>query len=458
MAEDRWNGPFRLVGPSDLPPEDWDMIGAFYIPDERGTSPLDQSTPAGNANPWAAFADAPSQAPAYASDPWAAFPDVPSTRQQGNDWFATALPPLGSPLSAPTSFGETSRQSFGEIAPVSDPDVLSRFYASQAGANPDWSVTNSPPTGAFLSAPTSFTAMQQPVTDPQVLARFRAWQAANDPWTAFPDWPPAQAQFGDISPFAGSPDTPWSVPTSPLPRNAPWPLNEVSPMGALFSAPRSFGNFASQPAGDPWAAFPDWPFTLSEQSSYAADTANTAETSRGASALDSTLSSRLAEAQQELSNYFSKSITSLVRAPSDITRLGRDLADDPLDFLRRIGPTLAGLGIPELNVRSAARDIWTIPPTSRGRAFELVLGHNLPPNFPSIDIFNRGTGTATSIKSIDLRAATYQNRSALYSKLSGFINDLADFTETTYAGIKVSGITSRTLIIAVPKEIGRASC
>jgi hypothetical protein len=82
---------------------------------------------------------------------------------------------------------------------------------------------------------------------------------ASDPWAAFPDWPPAQAQFGDINPFAGSPDTPWSLPTSPLPSNAPWSVNELPPTGALFAAPKSFGQSAPQLAGDPWAAFPDWP-------------------------------------------------------------------------------------------------------------------------------------------------------------------------------------------------------
>jgi hypothetical protein len=82
---------------------------------------------------------------------------------------------------------------------------------------------------------------------------------ASDPWAAFPDWPPAQAQFGDINPFAGSPDTPWSLPTSPLPSNAPWSVNELPPTGALFAAPKSFGQAAPQLAGDPWAAFPDWP-------------------------------------------------------------------------------------------------------------------------------------------------------------------------------------------------------
>src|ERR1700722_4315282 len=55
------------------------MIGTFYIPDERATSPLDQSAPVGNANPSAAFPDTPSHfaAPGMSGDPWAEFPDWP---------------------------------------------------------------------------------------------------------------------------------------------------------------------------------------------------------------------------------------------------------------------------------------------------------------------------------------------------------------------------------------------
>lgn len=105
MAEDPWNRSFRLVGPSDLPPEDWDMIGAFYVPNERAPSPPAQSMPARN------------------PDPWAAFPNWPPTQM---------------------------------IESVKDPDALSRFYASQAGA-PDWSVTDLAPTDTLRTTPRSFS-------------------------------------------------------------------------------------------------------------------------------------------------------------------------------------------------------------------------------------------------------------------------------------------------------------
>jgi|GEM_PF-5583846 hypothetical protein len=106
-----------------------------------------------------------------------------------------------------------------------------------------------PPASAKGSSPLTVFSGNQPV-----LAN------TSDPWAVFPDWPPAQAQLGDINPFAGLPNTPWSFPTSPAPNNAPWSANEMPPMGALYAAPSLFGQAAPLPAGgDPWAAFPDWP-------------------------------------------------------------------------------------------------------------------------------------------------------------------------------------------------------
>jgi filamentous hemagglutinin len=49
-----------------------------------------------------------------------------------------------------------------------------------------------------------------------------------------------------------------------------------------------------------------------------------------------------------------------------------------------------------------------------------------------------------------LGAVTYQNASALYSKLSGYVNDLADFSGASYGGVSISEVASRTLTVAVP--------
>jgi hypothetical protein len=102
------------------------------------------------------------------------------------------------------------------------------------------------------------------------------------------------------------------------------------------------------------------------------------------------------------------------------------------------------------------RGVWDLPIANRGRELEQLFGHNLHPNYPTIDIWDEDTGAVTSIKSIDLEAPTYEVQgrynNALYSRLSKNINDLAEYQGGRYAGIPVPGdkITSRALTVIVP--------
>ncbi len=74
---------------------------------------------------------------------------------------------------------------------------------------------------------------------------------------------------------------------------------------------------------------------------------------------------------------------------------------------------------------AAAVSPWTLPALQRGQAIHRMLGANLPQNFPVIDRFVNGV--ATSIKTLELNAATYQNITTLTSKVQGYINTLANF-------------------------------
>lgn len=60
---------------------------------------------------------------------------------------------------------------------------------------------------------------------------------------------------------------------------------------------------------------------------------------------------------------------------------------------------------------------------------------------------------ATSSKSIDLTAATYQAPNALAGKLTGYVDDLAEFQGDTYDEVSVNaaGITGKVLELAVPE-------
>jgi hypothetical protein len=121
-------------------------------------------------------------------------------------------------------------------------------------------------------------------------------------------------------------------------------------------------------------------------------------------------------------------------------------------------PTLPS--IPPLDVppdgaeRSAVTDAWRLPPIRRGRELEPIFGHNLHPNNPTVDIWDRRSGTVTSLKSIDLGSSAYQESNALYNKFSGYVNDLTDFQGSWYGDIIIPGeeIKSRVLTVIVPGE------
>jgi len=79
-----------------------------------------------------------------------------------------------------------------------------------------------------------------------------------------------------------------------------------------------------------------------------------------------------------------------------------------------------------------------------------MLGANLPQNFPVIDRFVKGV--ATSIKTLDLNAATYQNIGALTSKVQGYINTLANFQGAHLGEFRITAdqISGRVLELVIP--------
>ena len=94
---------------------------------------------------------------------------------------------------------------------------------------------------------------------------------------------------------------------------------------------------------------------------------------------------------------------------------------------------------------------WKLGWAARGNYFNELLGGNLPHAFRVIYRFV--DGAATSIKSIDLNAATYQDAGRLMSTLSRYTNALAEYAGSELGGFRVRAedITSRTLSIAIPK-------
>ena len=101
--------------------------------------------------------------------------------------------------------------------------------------------------------------------------------------------------------------------------------------------------------------------------------------------------------------------------------------------------------------------IWDLGNQPRGLAIESLLGGNLRASFRVIDQFDYHTGTATSIKSINLNAPTYQNASSLTSTVNGYVDSVAGFNGADFGGVRIeqSDITAKQLNLAIP--VGSAS-
>lgn len=121
------------------------------------------------------------------------------------------------------------------------------------------------------------------------------------------------------------------------------------------------------------------------------------------------------------------------------------------DFLNAV--VLAGSG---LLAGGAAADepspIWKLGWAKRGQTINERFGDpTFPDNYPVIDKIPNGV--ATSVKSIDLNAATYQNDISLGNRLLQYIEDVRDFDGTRWGGLEIQAgmITGRAVQLIVPK-------
>ena len=75
----------------------------------------------------------------------------------------------------------------------------------------------------------------------------------------------------------------------------------------------------------------------------------------------------------------------------------------------------------------------------------------MPATFRTIDSFSNGI--ATSIKSIDLNAATYQDAARLTYRLNAYVDTIATYEGSALGAVEIvpSDISGRALSLAVPK-------
>jgi RHS repeat-associated protein len=104
----------------------------------------------------------------------------------------------------------------------------------------------------------------------------------------------------------------------------------------------------------------------------------------------------------------------------------------------------------------AGTSIWSASVHDRGVAIEESLGFNMSAqNFPVIDRWVQATGTATSIKSINLLDKTYRSGAGILSKLKRDINSLERFSGRTWKGqtVDAEDIKTRRLLVALPPVV-----
>ena len=95
---------------------------------------------------------------------------------------------------------------------------------------------------------------------------------------------------------------------------------------------------------------------------------------------------------------------------------------------------------------------WTYGWARRGQYFDQLLRDgSLPALFRTIDNFT--DGVATSIKSIDLNAATYQDAARLTYRLNQYVDDLGDYAGGRLLAtiVRLPDISDRVLNLVVPK-------
>jgi hypothetical protein len=138
--------------------------------------------------------------------------------------------------------------------------------------------------------------------------------------------------------------------------------------------------------------------------------------------------------------------------PNEALFADRDRPPDRLDVAKTTTKPR-----PSGGVFDSGEAVWNLGWAARGKSIEKALGRSpdLHYAYPTIDRFSNGV--ATSIKSIDLSAPTYQDTRRLAATLNKLVDEVAAFGGGHFAGARIhqSQIAARELQLAVPS--GRIS-
>ncbi|BEU87584.1 hypothetical protein TAMA11512_10480 [Selenomonas sp. TAMA-11512] len=96
------------------------------------------------------------------------------------------------------------------------------------------------------------------------------------------------------------------------------------------------------------------------------------------------------------------------------------------------------------------KDIWSMGAAQRGKLIDQILGNNLGSNFPVVDRLENGV--LTSIKSMDLRAPTYQTSKGIYNKIKSDVDkiDAFDFKRWGKSNVRTIDYHRKEVEVAIP--------
>jgi hypothetical protein len=270
------------------------------------------------------------------------------------------------------------------------------------------------------------------------------------------DWNPA------LHPRAGTPPNPgWFAPTDGASSES------FSTRTAQNDDPTHRSD-ASPSAGDGWVRLRPGPKRIDELADFIEWIANAkpedeqairAEIKRyfydvgdqaSAAALNSALTVLLRPGitQEDRQRILDRQLDVFTRADPGEYAQTRDWATGAALLAGGVPPVAAG----EATAAGQASEAWTYGWARRGQYFDQLLRDgSLPALFRTIDNFT--DGVATSIKSIDLNAATYQDAARLTYRLNDYVDELGEYEGGVLSNTEVSlsAISSRVLNLVVPK-------
>jgi hypothetical protein len=270
------------------------------------------------------------------------------------------------------------------------------------------------------------------------------------------DWNPA------LHPRAGTPPNPgWFAPTDGA-------GSESHSTRTAQNDDHTRRSDVSSSAGDTWVRLRPGPQRIDELADFIEWMANAkpedehairAEIKRyfydvgdqgSAAALNSALTVLLRPGitKEDRQRILDRQLDAFTRADPGAYAQTRDWATGAALLAGGVPPVAAG----EAAAAEQASEAWTYGWARRGQYFDQLLRDgSLPALFRTIDNFT--DGVATSIKSIDLNAATYQDAARLTYRLNKYIDDLGDYEGGSLltTTVELPDISDRVLNLVVPK-------